>query len=102
MKLENQLQKYALYAGAAVAVILIIKISTSSAKDVAKSIAGGIVGGTIDAVQGAIVGSYEALPDAIKPSSDGNIINQGVNKAVQVLTGDDKQTLGGWIYDITH
>lgn len=40
--------------------------------------------------------------DAVNPASQTNIVNRGVNSIVQTLTGDENQTLGGWIYDITH
>jgi hypothetical protein len=40
--------------------------------------------------------------NAINPVNQDNIFNRGVNSVVQNLTGDDNQTLGGWIYDITH
>jgi len=43
-----------------------------------------------------------AVGDALNPISQTNIFNRGVNSVVQSLTGDKNQTLGGWIYDVTH
>jgi len=46
--------------------------------------------------------ALEVVGDAINPISQNNIFNRGVNAIVQNLTGNENQTLGGWIYDITH
>ncbi len=46
--------------------------------------------------------ALEVVGDALNPVSQTNIFNRGVNAVVQNLTGDKNQTLGGWIYDITH
>ena len=43
-----------------------------------------------------------AVGDALNPVSQTNIFNRGANAIVQSLTGDENQTLGGWIYDVTH
>lgn len=44
----------------------------------------------------------DKTPDAVKPTSDQNMIYQGVNKVGEKLTGDKGFSLGGWIYDVTH
>ncbi len=46
--------------------------------------------------------AVETVGDALNPVSQTNIFNRGVNSVVQTLTGKENQTLGGWIYDITH
>ena len=46
--------------------------------------------------------ALEVVGDALNPVSQTNIFNRGVNSVVQTLTGKENQTLGGWIYDITH
>lgn len=38
--------------------------------------------------------------DYVNPASDKNIINQGVEKLGQVVSGNDSWTLGGWLYDV--
>lgn len=38
---------------------------------------------------------------ALDPSSSENIVNRGVSAVVATVTGRD-ETLGGWLYDITH
>lgn len=63
---------------------------------------GGIVGGVVTATGDVIADGYNALPNAVKPSSDQNIAYQTTNKIGAALTGDKNFSLGGWIYDITH
>lgn len=86
------------YGMAAAAAFVAYKFATRSASDFGKDIGGGIVG----AVSGVIKGGYEAMPEAIKPDSQKNIIYRGVNGIGSTITGDKKFTLGGWIYDVTH
>lgn len=42
------------------------------------------------------------IPNQIKPTSDQNLINQGVNAVGAAVSGSKSWTLGGWIYDVTH
>jgi len=46
--------------------------------------------------------SVSEVGQAINPLNNNNIFASGVNSVVQSLTGDENQTLGGWIYDVTH
>lgn len=93
--------------------LLAISLYRKGVAGTTSDIAGGIVKGVAGAVYGVgagivtatgdiITDGYSALPNAIKPSSADNFINQGVNKIVQGLTGEKDQSLGSWIYDITH
>lgn len=38
----------------------------------------------------------------VDPTSEGNIINQGIEHVGTALTGEQGWTLGGWLYDVTH
>lgn len=42
------------------------------------------------------------VTEKLNPASDKNIVYDGVNAALQAVTGQKNQTLGGWIYDVTH
>lgn len=44
------------------------------------------------------------IPDAIKPTSDQNLIYKGVNAVGGAVTGDTSGnwSLGSWLYDVTH
>jgi len=44
--------------------------------------------------------ALSSVGDAVNPVNPDNIFNQGANSVVEVLTGDENQTLGGWLYDI--
>ncbi len=46
--------------------------------------------------QGAAV-----VGQAINPANPDNVVNQGVSAVVSAATGRD-ETLGGWLYDLTH
>jgi len=50
----------------------------------------------------AVAAAGEILSTDLNPTNSQNIINRGVNAAVQAATGDDSQSLGGWIYDALH
>lgn len=39
------------------------------------------------------------VTETLNPASDKNVVNQGVNSAVQAVTGDENATLGTKIYD---
>jgi len=43
----------------------------------------------------------EIITKDLNPASSENIVNKAVTSAVSGLTGKD-ETLGGWLYDITH
>jgi hypothetical protein len=63
----------------------------------------GIVGGVgVWYVKKQAKEAIDIVGDAINPISETNIFNRGVNSVVQTLTGKENQTLGGWIYDVTH
>ena len=40
--------------------------------------------------------------DSVNPMNQDNAIKTGVDTVVQKITGDDQQTLGGWLYDLSH
>lgn len=63
---------------------------------------GGVVGGVVSAAGDVVADGYDALPNAIKPSSDKNVAYQATNKIGAAITGDKNFTFGGWLYDITH
>lgn len=98
----KDLEKVAIYGALAGAGVFLLYIMTRGVKGAASDIAGGVVSGAIDAVAGTLNGAYNALPEQIKPSSDQNIIYQGINGIGSTVTGDKYFTLGGWIYDKTH
>lgn len=111
--IPKELQKPLIY-GALIGVGLVaFSIYRNGVSGTAEGIASGIVKGVGGAVVGTIGGivtgtgeviadGYSALPNAIKPSSDQNIIYKSVNKIGAGVTGDSSFTLGGWLYDITH
>lgn len=98
----KQYEKQVFWAVAIVGGLVLFNIYNKGIRGAVSGAVSGIVGGAFDAAAGVVDGAYTALPEAIKPSSQNNIINRQVDKAVRALTGDDTQTLGGWIYDITH
>lgn len=111
--IPKALEKPILYGVGIAALVVAYKLYTRGVAGTTSDIAGGIVKGVAGAVYGVGEGivtatgeivsdGYSALPNAIKPSSADNFINQGVNKIVQGLTGEKDQSLGSWIYDITH
>lgn len=95
-------EKYIQYALLGAGVLLVLSIYKKGIGGTTRDLTAGIVGGVVDGAVGVIEGAYDGLPNAIKPSSHDNIINQGVNRIGEELTGDPNFTLGGWIYDITH
>jgi uncharacterized protein (UPF0333 family) len=50
----------------------------------------------------AATGAASAAANAVNPLNNDNLFATGVNKVVQQATGDNTQTMGGWIYDVTH
>lgn len=84
-------------AGVAIAIIAVLWYAKNQAVA-----AGNAVADLASNAADAVVSGAQAVGTAINPVSDQNIINRGVNAAVQGITGDPNQTLGGWIYDVTH
>ena len=54
------------------------------------------------AVTDAAAQVADAVAVGVNPLNSQNVVNRGVTAAVQGATGSDTQTLGGWLYDITH
>jgi hypothetical protein len=84
------------YAGAAAVLVLFIIGKIKGAKGFGEAIGAGIAGlgiGVVKGVGGAAVGAAVAVGDAAK---------EGVDEVVQAFTGDENQTLGGFIYDSFH
>lgn len=78
-----------------------MKLATITNSNTGTVLAIGVVGAI--ALYYAKKQASEALTsvgDAVNPISQDNIFNQGANSVVEVLTGDENQTLGGWLYDI--
>lgn len=99
MNIKSMKPETLLMLGAVVGLGLIaLKFSNVTVKGTAQAVGGAVV----DLVGGTIGGAYEALPDAVKPSSRDNVIYQGINGIGASVTGDKDFSLGGWIYDITH
>ena len=42
------------------------------------------------------------VAQAVAPTNDENIFNQGVLAVGRKITGNERWTLGGWIYDVVH
>src|SRR6185369_9528348 len=42
----------------------------------------------------------KAMVEAVNPMSEQNLAYKTANKLTQAITGDDKQTFGGWISDL--
>lgn len=50
----------------------------------------------------AVVQAASDALDAVNPLNQDNAIKTTVDKVVEKWTGTPDQTLGGWIYDVTH
>ena len=48
-----------------------------------------------------ITSGAKAALDKVNPASENNVVNTTVNSGVSAVTGRD-ETLGGWLYDLTH
>lgn len=98
---NKQLEKAIVWGVAIGGGLLLLKLAKAGIGGTVRDITAGVVGGVVDAATGAVVGAYTAIPDAVKPSSDQNIIYRSVNGVIQVLPGSsDDETLGTWIYGI--
>ncbi len=97
IKLQALAEKYAFYILGGAALYIMVRGASGAGQDVGKA-AVGVVIGVVEGAAGAINGAYNALPETVKPSSGKNVIYQGVNKVVP----GKNQTLGTWIYDLTH
>lgn len=75
---------------------------------IASKIGGAISGGfdaakeTVSNIAGSAADATVTVANAVNPLNHENVFSQGANAVTQALTGDQNQTLGGWIYDITH
>lgn len=85
-----------LAVGGALAAYAAYKLTRNGVGGAARNIGGAAV----DAVTGLLGGAYDALPNAIKPSSSENIFFKASNWPGQVMSGDPDWTIGGWVYDI--
>jgi hypothetical protein len=56
----------------------------------------------VAAAANALPGAAAAVGAAVDPTNPNNLAYSGVNKVVGALTGDQNETLGGWLYDLTH
>lgn len=90
--------KNTVYLIAGAAILGAFALSRTSAGNIGKSIGGG----AIDMVTGILTGAAEAVPEAINPASDQNIIYSTISRAGQSITGQPGWSLGGAIYDWTH
>lgn len=98
----KQYEKPVFWGAAILGGLLVLKILNSGIKDTTAGIVGGVIEGVFDTTAGILQGSYNALPEPIKPSSENNVVYQGVNKVGEVFTGNPDFDLGVWIYDKTH
>lgn len=96
------IEKIVIYGGIGLAGFLVFSVWNKGVQGTAKDLASGLVGGVVGAAAGIVEGVYTAIPNPVKPSSQDNFINQGIEKIGRELTGEKDFTLGGWIYDITH
>lgn len=87
-----------IYLLAGLGLVGLLIMSRTSAASLGQSIGSGAV----DMVTGILTGVAEAVPDAVNPASDQNIIYSTISKAGQGVSGDKYWTLGGAIYDWTH
>lgn len=71
-------------------------------KGVAQGTGQAIGGAAVDLVGGVLRGVNDALPEAVRPTSDQNIFFRASNLPGQIVTGDPSWSIGGWVYDITH
>lgn len=90
-------EKYAIYIVGGIIAYLAIRGPAKAGEDAGRA-AVGVVSGVVKGAAGALTGAYEALPESVKPSSDGNIIYRTINKAVP----GKNATLGTWLFDIKH
>lgn len=83
-------QEQMIFNGAMLGIALIgLYVMTKGLKGAAKDAGSAVGGAAVGAVTGVIGGAADE-------------INATINKGVQMVTGDQTQTLGGWIYDILH
>lgn len=78
-----------------------MKLATIANSNTGTVLAIGVVGAI--AIYYAKKQTGEALTsvgDAVNPVNSDNIFNRGVNNVVGILTGDENQTLGGWLYNV--
>lgn len=100
MKINLDKESLILYGVIAGIGFVAVSVALNGAGGTARSVTKGVVGGVLEGVGGALQGAYEALPDPVKPSSDKNVVYQGVNKIGEKISGNKNWTLGGWLYDV--
>lgn len=86
----------AVVAGGALVAYAAYKLTRNGVGGAARNIGGAAV----DAVTGLLGGAYDALPNAIKPTSNENVFFKASNWPGQVISGDPDWSIGGWLYDI--
>jgi len=79
----------------------------SSSLDIPPALALGLVGAAVVAfvayrAAAAAPAAAAAVGRAIDPTSDQNVFYRGAGAVVGVVTGSQDETLGGWLYDLTH
>ena len=75
----------------------------SAMSSLAEGLGAAVGGAVVDGITGTVKGVYGALPDAVKPSSDQNIIYRLANENwrwIGIL--DENETIGTKIYDWLH
>lgn len=85
--------------------ILIVGAAGVAAYIAAKGVKGsaaGVGGALVNAVTGLVGGAYDAIPDAIKPTSSENVFFKASNVPGQIISGNSDWTAGGWLHDILH
>ena len=98
MGMTKQTEKAILWGVAIGGGLLLLKLAKDGIGGTVRDITGGVIGGVVDAATGAVIGAYTAIPDAIKPSSNQNVIYQGANAVVRTLPGTSSdETLGGFL-----
>jgi hypothetical protein len=100
--IPKEYEKPVFWAVAILGGLLVLKIAQSGIKGAAAGIVGGVIEGAFDATAGILQGAYNAVPEAVKPSSEKNIIYRAVNGVGSTISGNQSFDLGGWIYDATH
>ena len=63
-----------------------------------------LVAAALGALALVLVANRKKIADAldkVNPASENNVVNTTVNSGISAVTGRD-ETLGGWLYDLTH
>lgn len=100
--IPKQFEKPVLYGVAILGGLMLLSIYNKGIKQTTSDVVSGVLGGAFEGAAGVLQGAYNAIPEPVKPSSENNVIYQGVNKIGSTITGNTGFDLGEWIYDATH